>query len=257
MAFGLNHWVGGQLRNLLNLPLKAVAWVQIPSGLQARNFGAAGVPARSEAHPWWVVGRVWAAYRCGDGVESGGGLMVKVVHEVPVAVDGDLDRRVVEPGLDRLWVFAFSDEPGGVRVTQVVDPARFRDGFCDGFPPDPPEGSASGEPAGLGSPNCGAGWGIGVEMMIDGESLPVLVDVGDLKTSEFSPSQTGVAGDGCERSVPVGEGRGELVDLGGVEEPHVGSTGFGKQESIGGRCEDASVPYCLVEGESDPSPAPL
>jgi len=31
-----------------NLPLKAVAWVQIPSGLQARNPSLAGVSARSE-----------------------------------------------------------------------------------------------------------------------------------------------------------------------------------------------------------------
>jgi hypothetical protein len=54
---------------------------------------------------------------CGYGIESGGSLVAEAVHEVPVAVDGDLDGGVAEPSLDRLWVFAFSDEPCGVGVT--------------------------------------------------------------------------------------------------------------------------------------------
>jgi len=113
---------------------------------------------RSEAHSWWVLGRVWAAYRCGDCIESGSGLVVEAVHEVSVAVHGDLDRGMAEPGLDALGVFAFSDEPSGVSVTQVVDSARRADGFCDGFAPDPPEGSPTEEPVFLGGPNGGVGW---------------------------------------------------------------------------------------------------
>jgi hypothetical protein len=66
-------------------------------------------------------------------------LVVEAVHEVAVAVDGDLDRGVAEPRLDRLWVFAFCDEPGGT----IVDSAWFPNGFCDGMAPSSSEGPPS------------------------------------------------------------------------------------------------------------------
>jgi hypothetical protein len=70
------------------------------------------------------MGHAWATNSRGDGVESGCGLVVEAVHEVAVAVDRDLDRRVSESGVDRLGMFACSDQPCRVGVTQVVDSAR-------------------------------------------------------------------------------------------------------------------------------------
>ena len=161
-------------------------------------------------------------------------MFVDAFHEVPVSVDSDLDAGVAEPCLDRLWVFTFCDELSGVGVTQIVNSAWFADGRCDGCTPGPSEGPAAEKRTGLGGPDGGVGWGIGVEMMIegvdddvregdgafggrslrraedwwlsggfdvrciDGESPPVHVDIGDLEAGEFSPSQSGVGGDGCE-----------------------------------------------------------
>lgn len=62
----------------------------------------------------------------------------------------------------------------------------------------------------------------------DVEPLVWPVDATGLEAGEFSPSQSGVGGDGCEGSVPIGECRSELVDLGGIEEPHVGATSIGE-----------------------------
>ena len=89
----------------------------------------------------------------GDGVETVGGLVVESVHQVPVAVDGYLDRGVPEPGLDGFGVFTGGDQPGGVGVAQVVDPARGADRLDNCLPPDPPEGTPSQEPALVGGPD--------------------------------------------------------------------------------------------------------
>jgi len=48
---------------------------------------------------------------CGDGVETSCSLVVEPVHEVAVAIDGHLDRRVTETGLDGLGVLAGGDQP--------------------------------------------------------------------------------------------------------------------------------------------------
>ena len=63
-----------------------------------------------------VLGHAWDTNGCRDGVESGRGLVVEAVYEVAVPVDGYLDRRVPEPGLDRLGVFSRGDQPSGVGV---------------------------------------------------------------------------------------------------------------------------------------------
>jgi hypothetical protein len=54
---------------------------------------------------------VWVTNGSGDGVEPVGGLGVEAVHEVSVAVDGDLYGGVSESGLDGFGVFSGGDEP--------------------------------------------------------------------------------------------------------------------------------------------------
>ncbi len=73
-----------------------------------------------DSHRRGLSGDVWARDARRDGVEAGCGSFVEAVHEVAIAVDGDLDRGVAESGLDSLGVFAFCDEPCGVGVTQIV-----------------------------------------------------------------------------------------------------------------------------------------
>jgi len=70
------------------------------------------------------LGHAWDTNGCGDGVESGCGLVVEAVHAVAVAVDRDLGGRVSVSGLDRLGVLSCGDQPSGVGVAQVVDSAR-------------------------------------------------------------------------------------------------------------------------------------
>lgn len=60
----------------------------------------------------------------------------------------------------------------------------------------------------------------------DVEAFAWPVDATGLEAGEFSPSESCVSSDGREGSVPVGEYRSELVDLGGIEDPHVGATSF-------------------------------
>ena len=64
---------------------------------------AGGRSARSPGEPWWVLGHTWATNGHGDGVESSCGLVVEAVHEVAVAVDGELDRGVSESGSGSTW----------------------------------------------------------------------------------------------------------------------------------------------------------
>ncbi len=192
-------------RGLGRRPLKAVTPVQIWSGLPAGIPCSERVSARSAGEPWWLLGRVWAAYRCGDRVETGGGLVVEAVHEVAVAVDGDLDRGVAEPSLDRLWVFAFGDEPGGVGVTQVMDPARRTDRFCDGSAPDPSEGSPAEKPASFGGPDRGVGWGMGVEMMAESVDDDLREGDGALGGCGLRGSEEGWLSGGFDERCPDGE----------------------------------------------------
>lgn len=72
----------------------------------------------------------------GDAIEACCGLVVETVHEVFVAVDGDLYGGVPEAGLDALGVFAGGDEPGGVGVPQIVDPTGPHVRFQGVGPPD-------------------------------------------------------------------------------------------------------------------------
>jgi hypothetical protein len=60
---------------------------------------------------------VWARDGLSDFVVVVGGFAVEAVLEVPVAVDGDLNRGVPESALDGFGVFAGGDQPGSVGVT--------------------------------------------------------------------------------------------------------------------------------------------
>jgi hypothetical protein len=99
------------------------------------------------------------------------------------------------------------------------------------------------------------GWFSGgfYERRPDVEAFAWPIDVVGLEAGEFSPSQSGVSSDGREGSVPVWERGGELIDLGGIKDPHVAATSFGELEAVSGRIHDASIPNRLVEGEFDPS----
>ncbi len=116
---------------------------QILVGATTRNPCSAGVSARVELGQWGGLGHAWATNGLSDGVETVGGLVVEAVHQVPVSVDGDLDRGVPEPGLNGLGMFTGSDQPGGVRAAQIVDPALSGDRLGHGSSPDPPEGTPS------------------------------------------------------------------------------------------------------------------
>ena len=87
-----------------------------PVGATNRNPCSTGVSARLEIDRLGGLGHAWATNGLGDGVETVGGLVVEAVHEVPVAVDGDLDRGVPEPGLDGFGVFTGGDQPDRQRL---------------------------------------------------------------------------------------------------------------------------------------------
>ncbi len=80
-------------------------------------------------------------------------LVVQSVHQVPVAVHGHGDRAVPESGLDCLWMLTVRDEPCGMRVTQILDPARRAHGFGDGSAPCPPKGPSAEHLSPFGSPH--------------------------------------------------------------------------------------------------------
>jgi hypothetical protein len=96
---------------------------------------------------------VWVTNGSGDGVEPVGGLGVEAVHEVSVAVDGDLDGAVSESGLDGFGVYSGGDEPGSVGVAEVVDAARWSDGVVDCLSPDPSKRSSSEKASLVGGPD--------------------------------------------------------------------------------------------------------
>ena len=88
------------------------------------------VPARLEVNGHIVRGELrarWGRGSFGTGVKTDRHLIIEPVHEVPVPVHGYRDRTVAEPGLDRLRMLAIGDQPRGVSVTQVVNPARRTD----------------------------------------------------------------------------------------------------------------------------------
>jgi hypothetical protein len=85
----------GDCWNTLNLPLKAVAWVQIPSGLQARNLSLAGVSARSERCRRIARGELgarWGRGSFGASVEMNSDLVIEPIHQVPILVHSYGDR---------------------------------------------------------------------------------------------------------------------------------------------------------------------
>ena len=100
-----------------------------------------------------ALGHAWATGGGGDGVETVGSLVVEPVHEVAVTVDGHLDRRVPESGLNGLGMLAGRDQPRGVGVAQVVDPAGRSYRLRNGVPPDPPERPPAQEAALFGGPD--------------------------------------------------------------------------------------------------------
>ncbi len=224
-----------------------------------------------------------------DGVETVGGLVVEAVHEVPVAVDGDLDRGVPQSGLDGFGMLTGGDQPGGVGVAQVVDPTGSFNRAGDGLPPDPSERSPPQKPAlfagpdhlidrwvlpvvasqgfddhlGEGDGSFGGlrlggaelGWLTGRldERGADGEPASQHVHIGDPQTGQFAPTQTGVGGHDGQRPVPFGERFGEGLHFGGVEEPHVGAAYLGEPQPLSGGREDPPVADGLVEGEPHPA----
>ena len=54
------------------------------------------------------------------GVETLGGSLVDTLKQVPVGVQGDLNRRVSQAELDHFRVFALGDEYGCMRVPEIV-----------------------------------------------------------------------------------------------------------------------------------------
>ncbi|HLF43852.1 MAG TPA: hypothetical protein VJA46_10060 [Acidimicrobiia bacterium] len=99
------------------------------------------------------MGRSWAAREVGQGVETVGGAVVETFHQVSVAVHRHLDRGVSKAGLDGLRVLAGGDQPGGVGVSQVMDPARLADSLRDCRAPDPAERSPPQVAASFGGPH--------------------------------------------------------------------------------------------------------
>jgi len=76
---------------------------------------------------------VLALQRIVEGDEVAG---VDVGQQVSVAVDGRGDAAVPEPALDRGQRSAGGDEPGGVGVSQVVDPQPLQLGRSQSGLPD-------------------------------------------------------------------------------------------------------------------------
>ena len=72
------------------------------------------------------------------GVELVGNVLVESLEEMPVLVEGDLDRGVSEPSLDRLGMVSLSDEDRYVRVSETVERARVANRVLDCRLPDPP-----------------------------------------------------------------------------------------------------------------------
>jgi hypothetical protein len=56
-----------------------------------------------------------------------GGGFVESVEEVAIGVEGHLDRRVSQTGLDDLRVLALGNEKRSVRVPEIVEAKRFAD----------------------------------------------------------------------------------------------------------------------------------
>lgn len=80
-------------------------------------------------------------------------LVVEAVDQMPVASMVT----VIEPSPRRVWIVfwmhAIGDEPGGVRVTQVVDPARRAHGFGHGSTPYSAERPSVQQRSPLGRPH--------------------------------------------------------------------------------------------------------
>jgi hypothetical protein len=98
------------------------------------------------------LGHVWATAAPGQVVESIRGAVIETLHEMPVTIECDLNRRVPKALLDHLGVLAGSDQPGGVRVTEVVDPTGTSDRVSHGLAPDPAERTPPEEIAPLCAP---------------------------------------------------------------------------------------------------------
>ena len=61
------------------------------------------------------------------GVETLGGSLVDALEQVPVRVQGDLNRRVSQTELDHFRVFALGDEYGCMRVPEIMESERLTD----------------------------------------------------------------------------------------------------------------------------------
>ena len=69
----------------------------------------------------------WGRGSFGTSVEMDSDLVIKSIHQVPIAVHSYLDRTVSQTGLNRLRMLPIGDQPCGVSMTQVVNAERWAD----------------------------------------------------------------------------------------------------------------------------------
>ncbi|HJQ76610.1 MAG TPA: hypothetical protein VJ948_05020 [Acidimicrobiia bacterium] len=160
-------------------------------------------------------------------------------------------------------MLAGSDQPGGMGVSQVMDPARLADSLRDCRAPDPAERSPPQVGASFGGPHQPVDQRVLVDVLSDrvqgdsgegdgalrcrrlwptqtwsfsscfderrsnGEPAAQHVDGSDPETGELSPAKTGVGGHDRQRLIAVWECSGEQIDFLGIEETHVRSSGVG------------------------------
>jgi hypothetical protein len=74
-----------------------------------------------------ALGARWGRDRLGAGVKMSRDLVVETVHQMPVSVHRHRDRSMAETSLDCLGMLSVGDQPGGVGVAKIVDPARRTD----------------------------------------------------------------------------------------------------------------------------------
>ena len=87
------------------------------------EYGVArAVEGRSPSSP--VERLLFRAIRNQRLVKAGCCGLVEAFKEVAVAVEGNLDRRMPEPGLDDLWVLTLGDEHGDMGVAKIVESQR-------------------------------------------------------------------------------------------------------------------------------------